>query len=382
MSDIDPIDLYDTAEDLCLDVGAQGDDTEDLDQYRDELRGEVTVLESGGFESVGGGFAGWVEPQGCSEGPTPGAKALLAYLLDRFPHSRSMGIYYCRPSAANAKKWSEHAEGRAVDLGIPKSNSGKARPELGDPVVELLKPRAKELGIELLIYNRQAWSARTPGGRDYLKGPPHYDHVHIGMTPDAAARLNYATVEAILGGGGGGATGATGTARSAPALKGATHRVTASSGLNVRSKPTTVGSVVTKLPNGTQVAAQSDPPHDSDGYTWVKIKAVHSGRTVEGWVADSYLDPVKEKPAATARTEAAATDGATHRVVADSGLNMRTKPTTSGDVVVKLANGTEVAALDDPSQSADGYDWIKIRATAGGRAQEGWVASKYLTATS
>jgi uncharacterized protein YgiM (DUF1202 family) len=378
MSDIDPIDVYDTAEDLCVDIGEGGDDTEDLEQYRSELRGEVTVLESGGFESVGGGFAGWVEPQGCSEGPTPGAKALLAYLLDRFPDARSMGIYDCRSSAANKKKWSEHAEGRAVDFGIPTSNSGKARPELGDPVVELLTPRAKELGIELLIYNRRAWSARTPRGRDYLKGPPHYDHVHIGLTPTAGSKLNYATVEAVLGGGGGGTA-----TLDLPVVEGATHRVDVTTSLNVRSRPSTSGKVVGKLRDGTKVAAQSDSPQTGDGHEWIKIKAVTPGGAVEGWTATDFLVSLGTKPQTTGRsgggTSGGASSGGTHVVVqAPSGLNVRKQPTTSADVVVKLPDGTAVTAQSGPAQKADGYQWIKVRASVGGRTQEGWVANKYL----
>ncbi len=146
-------------------------------------------------------FAPAVSATRCSGGPTPGAKALLAYLLDRYSYASSQGIYNCRPVRGGRSR-SIHSEGRAVDLRIPVGRGGKARPELGDPVVGLLASQGKRLGIQRMIYNRQSWSAKAPNGRRYNGKHPHFDHVHIELTPKAAASLNYATLDAVLGNGG------------------------------------------------------------------------------------------------------------------------------------------------------------------------------------
>ncbi len=147
-------------------------------------------------------FAPAVKATRCSGGPTPGAKALLAYLLDRYSYAESQGIYNCRKVRGGNSR-STHSEGRAVDLKIPVGRGGSARPELGDPVVRLLASQGKRLGIQRLIYNRQSWSAAAPSGKHYGGKHPHFDHVHIELTPQAAAALNYATLEAVLGNGNG-----------------------------------------------------------------------------------------------------------------------------------------------------------------------------------
>lgn len=69
--------------------------------------------------------------------------------------------------------------------------------------------------------------------------------------------------------------------------------------------------------------------------------------------------------------------GVTHRVTASS-LNLRAKPSTAGDKVASLPNGTEVAAQSGAREESDGYEWIKVKAGYGGRIVEGWVATKYL----
>lgn len=131
-------------------------------------------------------------PPPCSGRPRPGAKALMAYLMDRYDWSASMGIYNCRGSSL-------HGDGRAWDMGIPTGPGGSARPELGMQVINLLGPYGKRLGLTIMIYNRRKWGAAYPDGAYYGGAHPHYDHIHIDMTSAAAENLTYATLVAVLG---------------------------------------------------------------------------------------------------------------------------------------------------------------------------------------
>lgn len=138
----------------------------------------------------------------------PGAKAWLAYTIDRFPGVFSLGIYNCRPP-------STHGDGRADDFGIPFLPGKKTNVALGMALVNLYGPHAERLGITELIFNRRRWSAGHPGGTYYGGPSPHYDHVHGGLTLAAAKRLNYPTFVAVLG------PAKTGSAPAPPAPTGA-----------------------------------------------------------------------------------------------------------------------------------------------------------------
>ena len=142
--------------------------------------------------------------------------------------------------------------------------------------------------------------------------------------------------------------------------------------LNMRSSASTSGSVVSKLARGTAVTVISE----ANG--WAKVTA--GGKT--GYVSSSYLSASKlddstgseSKPDTGTGTDTGTGNGeqgTTKYVNVDQGssLNMRSKPSTSGAVVAKLAAGTAVIVYSE----ADG--WAKV--TANG--QEGYVSSSYLT---
>ena len=141
--------------------------------------------------------------------------------------------------------------------------------------------------------------------------------------------------------------------------------------LNMRSSANTTASVVTKLARGTAVTVVSE----SKG--WAKVVA--GGKT--GYVSSSYLSTSKlddnagsdSKPDTGAGTGTGNSEqGTTTKYVnvsQGSSLNMRSKPSTSGSVVAKLAAGTSVKVYSE----ADG--WAKV--TANG--QEGYVSSEFLT---
>jgi hypothetical protein len=135
-------------------------------------------------------YTGYRPP--CDGKAQPGTKAMLAYLLDRFNWSASLGIYNCRPPSI-------HSDGRAFDQRIPTAAGGRARPELGLQVINLLGPHGARLGLQTLIYNRVIYSAASPDGRYYGGVHPHNDHVHGDQTINSGLYLTYATLEAVLG---------------------------------------------------------------------------------------------------------------------------------------------------------------------------------------
>lgn len=136
-------------------------------------------------------FARWQQATRNAGGAQPGAKALQAGLLLRYPGARNWGIYSGRNTVLG--NLSAHAEGRAGDLGC----SGK----LGERIVRDLLDLPDgpwSLGISVLIHNRRIYSAKSPHGRPY-SGNPHTDHVHWEMSRKAAQRVTLARVKRILG---------------------------------------------------------------------------------------------------------------------------------------------------------------------------------------
>jgi len=128
----------------------------------------------------------------CTGTARPGPKNLLAYTMRRFPYTSSLGVCSCRPP-------SEHAECRAVDIRIPTKSNGDARADLGDPIVELLGPHGRRLGLSNLIYDETIYSQVSPDGRPYTGDHDHKDHIHAGFTVAGADNLTMATLIAVLG---------------------------------------------------------------------------------------------------------------------------------------------------------------------------------------
>lgn len=143
-------------------------------------------------------WARYVDPTSCLPALPAGAKSLAAYLEDRFPYQTSLGICNCRP-VRGGSTLSHHGPCWAYDSGIPTGSRGSYLPEYGDPIVELLGPHGRRLGLDHLILNRIIYSARSPNGRVYKGTHPHYNHAHIGLSEEGARNLNYATLVAVLG---------------------------------------------------------------------------------------------------------------------------------------------------------------------------------------
>ncbi|MGB3495132.1 MAG: SH3 domain-containing protein [Elainellaceae cyanobacterium] len=127
-----------------------------------------------------------------------------------------------------------------------------------------------------------------------------------------------------------------------PVGGGGTYTVTASV-LNVRETPSLSSGVITSLPRGTTVNIA-----ETSG-DWARL----SGQT--GWVSRSYLS-------AGGDTTPPVGGGGSYTVKA-SAVNVRATPSTSGDVITTLYNGTSVNISSVNSQG-----WAKLA------NQAGWVA--------
>lgn len=141
-------------------------------------------------------WASWQGADDCTDGPTSGARHLLAYLAESWPQGSSMGIYNCR-SVVGGSTTSLHGEGRAVDWGMPMHRGRGTR--VGRSIVDALGAHGRRLGIQAVIYDREIWSEKSPDGRYYGGQHPHYDHLHIELTWEAARRLTLATLREVAG---------------------------------------------------------------------------------------------------------------------------------------------------------------------------------------
>ena len=148
------------------------------------------------------------------------------------------------------------------------------------------------------------------------------------------------------------------------------------SNLNVRSKPSTSSSIVTKVKHGATVQVLA-----TEG-SWAQISV--NGQT--GYVMKKYLViaeqptatpeiPVETEapqPTATPQPTSSALPEDTYAMVklsaASSSLNVRSKPSTGSSIVTKVKNGATVRVL------ALSGDWAQISVDG----QTGYVMTKYL----
>ena len=162
--------------------------------------------------------------------------------------------------------------------------------------------------------------------------------------------------------------------------------------LKVRLNPGT-GAVIAKLPDGTRLEVLGT----ENG--WSRIRAtMPDGSVVEGFVMDDYLSdveptaaPATPTPAATATAQPGAAttpaplpsgeptpapaESAAKVNTSGSALRLRSDPSTSSDVLVRMPNGADVTILE----TVDG--WTRIRFVAqNGKEYEGWASSDFIKA--
>lgn len=107
---------------------------------------------------------------------------------------RNLGIRGCR-HIAGTTVLSVHADGRAVDLGVPVGASW------AQGLANSLVARSRELGVQCVIYNRRIWSSSycRQGWRPYSGTNPHRDHLHVEVTPAGSEWLTVARINATMG---------------------------------------------------------------------------------------------------------------------------------------------------------------------------------------
>ncbi len=135
------------------------------------------------------GAGPWVGESGCGGSLLAGTAQLRDWLLVAFPQVRSIGGYSCRAIVGDSSTMSVHATGRALDIMLP-LDGGEADNDLGDPIGEWLIEHAEEIGIQYIIWDRWTWSASRAAGskeRSYGGAHPHHDHLHVELSPEAAA---------------------------------------------------------------------------------------------------------------------------------------------------------------------------------------------------
>lgn len=139
------------------------------------------------------GFAPWQGATHCTGGPTPGAQALMRWIIETYGPKGAMnwGIYNCR-DVRGGSTTSCHGEGRALDVGFALGDPD------GDRLLQRLLKAPGRLGIQVIIYERRIYSALSPGGRPYTGAASHYDHIHIELTREAGQKLTYETVRRVL----------------------------------------------------------------------------------------------------------------------------------------------------------------------------------------
>lgn len=139
------------------------------------------------------GFPTWEGATHCSGSATPGAQALMRWIIEHYGPKGAMnwGIYNCRTVVGGADT-SCHGEGRALDVGFAVGDPD------GDRLLRRLLKAPGRLGIQAIIYERRIYSQRSPGGRPYTGAAPHFDHLHIELTRESGRNLTHETVKRVL----------------------------------------------------------------------------------------------------------------------------------------------------------------------------------------
>lgn len=136
-----------------------------------------------------GGYQGATR---CTSGPAPGARGAMAWFTGAYRQEKgtNLGIYNCR-AVRGGTTTSLHGEGRADDFGTPTSGQ-----DWSWQLAELLRIHSKELGIQCVIHRRRIWSSSycSAGWRNYTGVAAHFDHLHVELTKEAAARSEADTI--------------------------------------------------------------------------------------------------------------------------------------------------------------------------------------------
>jgi uncharacterized protein YraI len=149
--------------------------------------------------------------------------------------------------------------------------------------------------------------------------------------------------------------------------------LTAGDTLNVRTRPSTRGDVIARLSQGTRVRNLGCEVIGQS--RWCRIRTTGAG-AVTGWVNGRYL----RESGGPVQPPAGGDDGGpdfyvVRGLTAGDTLNVRSQPSTRGDVIARLSQGTRVRNLG--CEVIGQSRWCRIR-TTGTVAVTGWVNGRYL----
>lgn len=136
--------------------------------------------------------------------------------------------------------------------------------------------------------------------------------------------------------------------------------------MNLRSAPSTSGSVVLSMPAGTTATVLAGP-RTANGYTWWQIRT--SGGTT-GWAVQDWLVETTTTPPPTGKFEVGDSIRVSER------LNLRSAANTSGSVIAVLQPGVTGSVIAGPS-TGSGYTWYRIQTSQG----TGWAVQDWLEET-
>lgn len=140
--------------------------------------------------------------------------------------------------------------------------------------------------------------------------------------------------------------------------------------LGVRLEPRSGSDVLATLRNGEIV--RNLGCRMSGGSRWCKVRST-TGMDVTGWVAGRYL---RESAAPGGGGGGIGPDFYVVRgLPAGDTLNVRTRPSTQGEVIARLSEGARVRNLG--CEQSGQTRWCRIR-TTGGVEVTGWVNARYL----
>jgi len=146
-----------------------------------------------------------------------------------------------------------------------------------------------------------------------------------------------------------------------------TFRVTSTT--NLRSAPTTSGSVLTTMSVGATGTVVGGP-RAANGYVWWNVR-LSSGTT--GWCIENWLVETDGGTQPPPSAKFAIND--TFRVTQST--NLRASGTTSASVLVTMSDGTTGTVIGGPT-SANGYVWWNVRLSSG---TTGWCIENWLEET-
>lgn len=144
-------------------------------------------------------------------------------------------------------------------------------------------------------------------------------------------------------------------------------RITAPNGLNMRSAPSSAGTLVIQLATGQKVTVLEGPT-DAEGYTWWRVDG---GNGQTGWVAQGdqetvWLSAQVGEPQAVNRAPRVG-----ERVIISADLSVRATPGSDATLLTRIGPNTQMTVMAGP-QSASGLNWYQVRSDDG--TIEGWVA--------